>query len=83
MNLLAGSGCGAGWFFFFAISFIFWIGVSSSEMVSKADCLRISFFLMDIAFLTTFCSNPVLYSLRRFCTSSSIASCSSFFCFLF
>jgi hypothetical protein len=79
MNLLAGSGCGAGWFFFFAISFIFWIGVSSSEISSSKASFLICFFLMDMAFLTTFCSNPLLYSLRRFCTSSSIASCSNLF----
>ena len=38
-------GCGAGWFFFFAISFIFSIGVSSSEISSSNASFLIRFFL--------------------------------------
>ena len=66
-------GCGAGWFFFFAISFIFWIGVSSSEISSSNASFLICFFLILTAFLTNFCSIPVLYSSSRRYTSSSIA----------
>jgi DNA helicase-2/ATP-dependent DNA helicase PcrA len=37
--------------------FIFSNGVSSSDISSNTSCFLISFFLIDIAFLTIFCSN--------------------------